>query len=429
MKTHLLRSLLPALVLATATASAGSLSVPLRPQQVSNWCWAASGQMIMHYLGATRVTQCDEANKRLGRTDCCNSPTPSACNVGGWPEFEKYGFSYSTYDGALSWASLVNEINNYRPVAFSWGWTGGGGHMMVARGYTTLSNINYVDVNDPWPPNAGDQYLTTYSNYISGSDHVHWTDYYNIRNNPPCSADFHDEPASGFQQCFDYHAWRNRWPVTLTAYSPSGTTLMAGSFQSVASRPVRTLMTGADFQSYFNTYAAQGWRPEQISVLSTSSGPRFTVIWTPVDGAYDTRFGMSESEFLARWSEKWNAGHLLVDLAVYNDNGVRYAATWVNKAHSGYATYINMTSADYNQKFNDFAAQGLRPVRFSAYSTPSGTRYAAVWYPTSTGFYHYYNMTSASYQSTYDWVRGLNQGYRLAHVSGLGDRLSAIWTR
>ena len=74
--------------------------------------------------------------------------------------------------------------------------------------------------------------------------------------------------------------------MTLTAYSPSGTTLMAGSFQAVPSRPVRTLMTAAQYQSYFNTYAAAGWRPDQVSVLPTSSGPLFTVIWAPVDGAF-----------------------------------------------------------------------------------------------------------------------------------------------
>jgi hypothetical protein len=302
--------------------------------------------------------------------------------------------------------------------------------MMVARGYTTSrAGVNYVDVNNPWPPNAGDQYLTTYTNYVSGSDHVHWTDYYNIRNNPPCSPDFHNLPAGDFQECFDYWVLRGRWPVTLTAYSPSGSTLMAGSFRPGANRPVRTLMTAASFQAYFNIYNAQGFRPEQISVLSTSSGPRFTVIWAPHDGAFQTHFGMTQAEFVTKWNEMWNAGYIHIDIAGYEDDGIKYAATWVKRANSGYATYVNMTSADYNQKFSDFAADGLRPVRFSAYPTASGMRYAAIWHPTSNGFYHYYNMTSASYQATYNSIAGLGEGYRLAHVNGQGDRLSAIWIK
>jgi hypothetical protein len=425
---NLLRSALAFLMTAASAASAGSLPVPLEPQKTSMWCWAASGSMIMHYMGASRVTQCDEANRRLGRTDCCNSPTPEACVEGGWPEFSKYGFSYNT-TGALSWSSLVSEINANRPVAFSWGWTGGGGHMMVAKGYLATSTTNYVHVNDPWAPNVGDEYYITYSEYVSGSDHVHWTDYYNIKNNPPCGRDFHDLPSGSFQGCFDYWAWRDQWPVTLTAYSPSGSTLMAGSFQDVNSRPVRTLMTGDQFQSYFNSYSASGWRPDQISVLSTSSGPRFTVIWTPAEGTFQTHFGLTEAQMSAKWSEMWNAGYLQVDMAVYEDNGTKFASTWVKKAHNGYATYWGMTQASYNTKFSDFASQGLRPVRFSAYPTANGTRYAAIWHPTSTGFIHYYDMTSASYQSNYNSVGSLNAGYKLSQVSAVGDRISAIWTK
>ncbi|WNG18067.1 C39 family peptidase [Cystobacter fuscus] len=427
----ILRGALASLVMVFSAANAGTLPVPLFPQETNQWCWAGSGQMIMNYLGATRVSQCDQANRRLGRSDCCNSPVPSACVQPGWPEFEKYGFAYNTTsNSALSWSSLVSEINANRPVGFSWGWTGGGGHMMVASGYLTLLNTNYVYVNDPWAPNVGDQYYITYSEYVSGADHVHWRDYYNIRENPPCYSDFHNLSASSFQGCFDHHAWRDRWPVTLTAYNSSGSRLMAGSFQAAGSRPVRVLMTTQQFQSYFETYRAQGWRPDRVSVLPTSSGPLFSVIWAPIDGAFLSLANLTEAEMSAKWSEMWNAGYLNVDLAVYNDNGViRFSGVWVKKAHNGYATYWHMTAADFESKKQSFAAQGLMPVRFNSYSTPNGIRYAATWHPSSSGFYQAYNMTSAGYQSTYDYVAGLNQGYRLSHVSALDGVLSALWTK
>ena len=47
----------------------------------------------MEFLGAS-ITQCDEANKLFGRTDCCNNPTPVGCINGGWPEYDKYGFTF-----------------------------------------------------------------------------------------------------------------------------------------------------------------------------------------------------------------------------------------------------------------------------------------------------------------------------------------------
>ena len=160
------------------------------------WCWAASGEMCMEFLG-TAVTQCDEANKQWGRTDCCNTPVPSACVNGGWPEFDKYNFSFDrTSNTALTWDQLKNQIYCLKkPIAFSWHWNGGGGHMMVARGFRTLIipelrfggltlpslTFHMVEVNNPLPPNVGTREWITSGNYVSGTDHSHWNDYYNIR--------------------------------------------------------------------------------------------------------------------------------------------------------------------------------------------------------------------------------------------------------
>jgi hypothetical protein len=170
----------------------GSLPVELRSQETSMWCWAASGEMVMDYLG-TNVTQCDEANKRFGRTDCpcgqCgdNPLANPPCVYGGWPEFDKYGFTFErTSDTALSWSSLTKELspNKYcgkTPIAFSWHWDGGGGHMMVAYGYASVAGVNYVAIHDPWAPCVGDTRLVSYADWVDGAGYSHWDDFYKIR--------------------------------------------------------------------------------------------------------------------------------------------------------------------------------------------------------------------------------------------------------
>jgi hypothetical protein len=174
-----------ALVASCCTPPDGtSLVVPLSPQQTNMWCWAASGKMAMGYFGVP-VTQCDEANKRFARNDCCNNPVPGDCINGGWPEFDKYGFTAdTTSDAALTWDQVKSQIYcQKRPFAFAWHWNGGGGHMMVATGYVTVRGTNYVTIDNPWPPNVGDASIITYDIYKSGSDHTHWNDYYNIAKN------------------------------------------------------------------------------------------------------------------------------------------------------------------------------------------------------------------------------------------------------
>lgn len=166
-----------------------SLAVPLRAQETSQWCWAASGKMTMEYLG-TNVSQCDQANAQFGRTDCCTiklcpSPQPAdnACVQGGWPDFGYYGYWSSSLEGALSWDDLWKQFQcKKKPVPFSWAWVGGGGHMMVARGAKLMADGSaMVQINDPWAPCTGGTRWITYEAYNEqAGNYTHWRDYYDI---------------------------------------------------------------------------------------------------------------------------------------------------------------------------------------------------------------------------------------------------------
>lgn len=168
----------------TFCAAENPLGVKLEGQQESNWCWAATGAMIMDYHGRG-VTQCKQACNQFGRQDCCN---PSVCDEPGWPEFAKYGFSFKrTSNKSLSKAQIQNQIDNGRPVAFTWHWLDengkdeGRGHMMVIVGYATQNGVLYLRVNNPLPVNQGNQIWITYDYYDKGSDHSHWDDFYDIQ--------------------------------------------------------------------------------------------------------------------------------------------------------------------------------------------------------------------------------------------------------
>lgn len=171
-------------------ASASSLRVTLRRQEMDNWCWAASAQMVMEYLGKP-VSQCIQANDRLGRKDCCNNPQPDAdaCDQTGWPEFGRYGFHFQqTMDNVqLSWLQVKNELAprdgnnlcNFTPFAFAWRWLGGGGHMMVAHGYYTDANGgNWIEVDDPLQEYGP---IVSYEDFVKAPDHTHWRDYYDVK--------------------------------------------------------------------------------------------------------------------------------------------------------------------------------------------------------------------------------------------------------
>jgi hypothetical protein len=153
------------------------LEIPLFAQATRMWCWAASGEMIMHYY-EEEVPQHVQANNRFKRVDCGPITRSRGCIKGGWPQFKKYGFNptKSKY-GPLSWQELQEQIQANQPVGFSWEWkkcksrTYSPSHYMVARGYIILNDTRLVVVNDPLPMNT-DKYkggtvsIMTYDDYV-----------------------------------------------------------------------------------------------------------------------------------------------------------------------------------------------------------------------------------------------------------------------
>lgn len=168
------------------------LAVTLKGQETGMWCWAAGTEMALEYLGAT-IEQCQEANHRFGRSDCCtiqrcpNPVSSGPCVQGGWPELDAWGFSGSetAWGTALTFQQLTTELAANRPVLFSWGWTGGGGHLMTARGVMRAQGVQWVHINDPWAPCQGNTRWITYAEWVArAGDHTHWRDYYNLKKKP-----------------------------------------------------------------------------------------------------------------------------------------------------------------------------------------------------------------------------------------------------
>jgi hypothetical protein len=175
-----------------------SLSVPLHYQETDYWCWAACAQMIMDY-NDHNISQCKQANDLFGRSDCCaidlcSSPLQLSqnnqlknCVCGGWPEFDRYGFTYKKTSGKpLKWKQIKEQISSYSesgssPFAFTWNWSGGGAHMMVVKGFIIQDGKKFVIILDPLPLCMGGENIITYKYFKSELfHHSHSDDYYDI---------------------------------------------------------------------------------------------------------------------------------------------------------------------------------------------------------------------------------------------------------
>lgn len=167
----------------------GSVANTLRPQETNNWCWAATTQMLAAHFNIA-VTQCSLANQRFGFTNCCNPkndgascPKTDDCNKPGWLMLTECGLTYDENGTALSWEDLRKQIFcSKKPMGYAYGTPGVVGHVVVIKGYLTLSGTNYVVLNDPWAPCTGQERIITYDQYAdpAGSS-THWNTWYNIK--------------------------------------------------------------------------------------------------------------------------------------------------------------------------------------------------------------------------------------------------------
>ncbi len=103
------------------------------------------------------------------------------------------------------------------------------------------------------------------------------------------------------------------------------------------------------------------------------------------------------------------------------------SAIWVQKKWDDYATYYGLTSDDYVQRRHDYGKKGLSVTTFCAYNDGSEWRYSAIWEKVPGSWPHWFNMTSDEYQQKYD--EHSRQGYRLHQIQAYGSHYSAIWTK
>lgn len=166
----------------------GSINNTLRPQETNNWCWAATTQMIAQNEGKS-VTQCDLANHRFSKTNCCDvqntgssCPKTDDCNTPGWLELDYAGLKLSESATALSWAKLKRSIYCSKDVlGYAYGTSGVVGHVVVIKGYISIEGTNYVILNDPWSPCTGSERMITYDTYVDPSGtSTHWNTWYAV---------------------------------------------------------------------------------------------------------------------------------------------------------------------------------------------------------------------------------------------------------
>ena len=239
-----------------------------------------------------------------------------------------------------------------------------------------------------------------------------------------------------YQQTFNELVGQGYRLIDLSGYAVNGQDIYAAIWEK-SNGPewqARNGMTSAQYQQTFNELVGQGYRLIDLSGYAVNGQDMYAAIWEKSNGPeWQARNGMTSAQYQQTFNELVGQGYRLIDLSGYEVNGQdMYAAIWEKSNGPEWQARNGMTSAQYQQTFNELVGQGYRLIDLSGYAVNGQDIYAAIWEKSNGPEWQARNgMTSAQYQQTFNELVG--QGYRLIDLSGYAvngqDMYAAIWEK
>ncbi len=205
--------------------------------------------------------------------------------------------------------------------------------------------------------------------------------------------------------------------------------------QSPVPWEARHRQSAAQFQQTFDSLVNRGYRLTYVSGYTIANSPRFASIFEKKPSpAWVARTGLTSAQYQQAFNQYTGQGYRPILVNGYIVNGQdRYAAIWDKSPSGAWVARHGLSSADYQRAFDQFLREGYRLRHVSGYAVGGQARYAAIWEKTgdNSAWVARHGLTSARYQQEFN--RLVRQGYRLTQVSGYGiegvDYYAAIWEK
>jgi len=193
-------------------------------------------------------------------------------------------------------------------------------------------------------------------------------------------------------------------------------------------------LSGAQYQQRFDEYTGKGYRPYQVESYGSSNGARYAVIFRKKSGpAYSAYHGLSAGEHQQRMDGLSASGYRPRNVSVVSSGGQRrYTALYEKVDIGSWQAKSQLTADQYQQAFNSNAQQGRQVVYLNGYVHDGQPYYSAIWSSKAAGQYKArHGLTSNEYQS--EWESTTGSGLLTRNVTGYGSgdsaRYAAIWRK
>lgn len=231
----------------------------------------------------------------------------------------------------------------------------------------------------------------------------------------------HGIPSDAYQREFDQLVAQGYRPTWVSGYGVNGQALYAAVFEQRGGGAwqARHGLTGQQYQQTFDQLVAQGYRPICVSGYSVNGQALFTAVFEQRGGgAWQARHGLTGQHYQQTFDQLVAQGYRPICVSGYGVNGqALYAAIFEQRSGTAWQARHGLTGQQYQQTFDQLLAQGYHPICVSGYDVNGQTLYAAVFEQSEVPSWQArHGLSSAQYQQTFDQLAA--QGYRLQCVSG-----------
>ncbi len=230
-------------------------------------------------------------------------------------------------------------------------WTGQGYRLSYVSGYEDGGSVRYAAI---WEQTSG-----------------------------PAWRAFHGLTSAQYQSTVVTQQSQGYRPVVVNGYSVGGVAYFAAIFHvgGGVAWAARHDLTAAQYQTEFNTWTGQGYRPVHVSGYTSGGAERYAAIWEQTSGpAWRAYHGLSAAQYQSTFNTNAAQGYQLAKVSGYNVGGTdRYAAIFHASSGVPTAARHGLSAAAYQQAVTDLKNQGYRPVLVAAHNNGSQPVFALLW--------------------------------------------------
>src|ERR1700722_5643300 len=241
----------------------------------------------------------------------------------------------------------------------------------------------------------------------------------------------HGLSASDYQTQFDLLAHQGYRLVKVSGYCENNQPRFAGIWYKRGGNrwQARHGVSASAYQQAIVDLDNQGYRPTHVSVFTIGDQLFFSAIWEQEKGLpWIARHHLTSAEYQQLFNELSDKGWRLRCVSGYEVGGdERYACIWDQYAGPAWQARHGLDAAEYQKAFNDLGSQGYRLFQVAGYPVQGVARFAAVWEQSAGhGYKARDGIPAFDYQHEFNDTSA--QGFRLADVSGYASGMSACFT-